>query len=319
VVLWQHYIVPTSIVGEVESTHAYVISSVPGTIKDLKVQRFQQVKAGDEIAQISTMDAETLQASLRSIEAELKLMRARMQIDVERNENAFQQLRFEYLKERVELAWERVNSAIYDREVERQQQLLTTNRLVTLTEYDYWVRLAATSKTNVLEKERYLAEKERILPTLAPATKADEAVLEAIKAQEEALQATSQTISLKAPIEGTITFVAHHTGEKIVPNTPLATISANSATRIVGYLRRPWSPIPKPGDTVQIRRQSSFKREYAQGTVLEVSGQLEPIAVNLVPAPNGGTNELGLPFSVSIPAELALIPGEPVDLILNRK
>jgi multidrug resistance efflux pump len=320
VILWRGYVVPTSIVGEVESTHANVISSVPGTIKELKVQRFQRVKAGDEIAQISTMDAETLQAALRAIEADLKLMRARMQLDVERNIQSYESYRLDYLNERVDLNLERVRSRIYDAELARQQQLLTNgpNRLIDLTTYDAARLLAESARTNLVEREKYLAEKEKTLPQLAPGTKADEAILEAIKAQEAALQAESGTVTLKSPIDGMVTSVAQYAGSKIVENIPIVTISATSSTRIVGYLRRPWNPIPKPGDTVQIRRQSP-KREFAQGTVLEVSGQLEPIAFNLIPITTGGTNELGLPFAVSIPAELALIPGEPVDLILDRK
>ena len=319
VMLWQRYVVPTSIVGEVESTYAHVISSVPGTIKELKVQRFQRVKAGDEIAVISAMDAETLQAGLRAIEGDLKLMRARMQLDVERNLQSYESFRLDYLNERVDLNLERVRSRKYDDELARQHRLLTNDPpLVTQTEYDYWALLASTAKTNLIERENYLAEKGRILPTLAPATKADEAILEAIRAQEAALQAEGGMVTLRAPIDGMITAVAQHAGAKIVENIPIVTISATSSTRIVGYLRRPWSPIPKPGDIVQVRRQS-FKREVAQGTVLEVSGQLEPIAFNLIPITTGGTNELGLPFSISIPPELALLPGEPVDLILNTR
>src|SRR5688500_14556340 len=73
-VLWNNYVLPTSIVGEVEATHALVISGTLGTLKEVKVQRFQMVKAGDEIARISTIDSDTLQTSLRAIEGDLKLM-----------------------------------------------------------------------------------------------------------------------------------------------------------------------------------------------------------------------------------------------------
>lgn len=320
VVLWQNYVVPTSIVGEVESTHAVVISSLPGTIRELKVQRFQRVKAGEEIAIISTMDAETLQTALRAIEGELKLMGVQMRLDVERNLQSYEEFRFEYLNERVDLNLERVRSRVYDAELARLEILLTNgpSRLIDLTTYDAAKLLAETARTNLIERAKYLDAKEKALPALAPATRAEEAILEAIRTQEAALQAEGGAISLKSPIDGMVTSVAQHPGSKIVENIPIVTISATSSTRIVGYIRRPWSPIPKPGDTVEIRRQSP-KREFAQGTILEVSGQLEPIAFNLIPITTGGTNELGLPFSVSIPAELALLPGEPVDLILNRR
>jgi multidrug resistance efflux pump len=320
VALWHNYVLPTNIVGEVEAIHADVISALPGTVKELKVKRFQRVSAGEEVAVISTMDTETLQASLRMIEADLKLMRARMQLDIERNENTYQQLRLEYLKERVDLDLERINARIYALEVARLEKLLTNApAIIAQTEYEVALRLASVASTNVIEREKYLAEKEKILPTLIPSPRADEAILEDIKAQEEQLRATSQTISLKSPIDGMVSLVAHLPGEKIVPNLPIVSISATQATRIVGYVRRPFNVLPKVGDTVTIRRQS-FKREVAPGMITEVSGQLEPISTNLVPPPaNGVRFEMGLPFAVSIPAELALIPGEPVDLILNTK
>jgi multidrug resistance efflux pump len=320
VVLWHSYVLPTNMVGEVEGTHAVLISSVPGTIRDLKVKRFQRVSAGEEIAQISTMDNETLQASLHAIEADLKLMRARMQLDIERNDQSYAAYRLDYLNERVDLELERVRSRIYDAEIARQQQLLTNEPpLVDRTQYDYWLLLAASARTNILEREKYLTEKEKTLPALAPATRADEAVLEAIKAQEEALRATSQAISLKAPIDGMVSAVNHFIGEKVVANTPIVTISAVQATRIIGYVRKPFDVVPKPGDAIQIRRQS-FKREVAEGRVIEVGAQLEPIATTMVPVPAGSTtNELGLPFSVSIPVQLALFPGESVDLIMSKR
>ena len=70
-------------------------------------------------------------------------------------------------------------------------------------------------------------------------------------------------------------------------------------------------------DTVQIRRQT-IRREMALGTVLNVSGQLEPISANLIPAQAGVKVEMGLPFAVSLPTELALIPGESVDLLFGK-
>jgi multidrug resistance efflux pump len=317
--LWTTYIVPTNIVGEVEVTQAQIISAVPGTLREVKVHRFQRVKAGEEIAVISTMDAATLQAQLKAVEADLKLLRARMQLDVERNLQSYELARLDYMSERAELASERVNRVYYDAEVARQQQLLTNNPpLVSATEVEYWQRLADITRTNIMERELYLAEKEKTLPKLAPATQADDAILEAIKAQEEALRAAEQTISLKAPFDGIVTSVLRHAGEKIVDNTPIVTISAAQPTRIVGYVRRPYAVVPQAGDAIQIRRQG-FKRELVETRVLDVGATLEPISTALVPPQNIGTNELGLPFSVAIPPELALIPGEAVDLIIKKK
>ena len=167
--LWKQYVLPTNIIGEVEAVRANLISTVPGTLKELKVSRFDRVTNGQVIAVISTMDTETFQASLRSIEADLKLMRARMQLDMERNAATYEGMRLDLLQERVDLAIERVNNKYYESEVIRQRQLLTnTPVLIDMTTYEYWVRLAETTRTNIVEREKYLAEKEKALPALAP-------------------------------------------------------------------------------------------------------------------------------------------------------
>ena len=316
--LWKQYVLPTNIVGEVEAVRANIISTVPGTLRELKVVRFDRVTNGQVIAMISTMDTELFQASLHSIEADLKLMRARMQLDMERNATSYEGLRLQFLNERVELAIERVNNKYYESEVARQQQLLTNAPpLIDISAYEAAVRLAESSRTNIIEREKYLAEKEKTLPALVPATKADEAIVETIRAQEEKLRAQAMLIPLKSSIDGMVSFVLHSQGEKFVANTPLVTISAVSSTRIVGYVRKPFSGMPKVGDTVQIRRQT-IRREMALGTVLNVSGQLEPISANLIPAQAGVKVEMGLPFAVSLPTELALIPGESVDLLFGK-
>jgi multidrug resistance efflux pump len=317
--LWRNYVLPTNVIGEVETTRANIISAVPGTLKELKVTRFQRVKAGEEIAVISAMDAETVQLSLRTIAADLKLMRARMELDELRNLQGYEAARLDYLKERVDLSIKRVNLRYQQSEADRLRDLFTNNPpLVTQTEYETALSLANSSATNIVELEIIIADREKTLPKLVSNSQmADDTVLESIKAQEELLQATSRSVSLKSPIDGMVSSVSFLTGQKIVANSPIVTISAVQATRIVGYVRKPYSEIPKAGDTVQIRRQA-FKREVANSTVLDVSGQLEPITLTLVPPASGSkVADLGLPFVVAIPPDLILIPGEPVDLIFK--
>jgi multidrug resistance efflux pump len=320
VLLWRQYVLPTNIVGEVEAIRANVISSVDGTLKELKVKRFQRVAAGEEIAVISTMDAATLQASLRTVETDLKVLRSRMELDVQRNKLSFEQSQLEMLKERVELAVERTRALILEAEANRQYQLFTNvPPLTSQSEYDIARLNAETTRTNVVEREKYLAQKEKVLGSLVPTTEADKVILDSIQAQEQQLSSEGQTVSIKSPIDGMVSAVWRFQGEKIVANAnvPIVTVSALQSTRIIGYVRKPFSDVPKQGALVTIRRPS-FKREHGQGVVLEVSGQLEQITPTLIPVQPGVLMEMGLPFSVSIPADMNLIPGEPVDLIVAR-
>src|SRR5688572_46763 len=169
--LWRNYIVPSNMVGEVEITQASIITSLPGTIKEVKVKRFQRVAVGDEIAVISTMDAETVQAGVRAVEADLKLLRTRMELDVERNKQSYEQVRLEYLKELTDLQFDRINAVYFELEANRLAALATNNPVVSQTDYEAALRLLASTRTNILQKERYLAEKEATLPRLAPGAK----------------------------------------------------------------------------------------------------------------------------------------------------
>jgi multidrug resistance efflux pump len=323
VLLWKQYVLPTNIVGEVEAVRANVISSADGTLKELKVKRFQRVAAGEEIAVITTMDPATVQASLREVEAEMKVLRARMELDMKRNDHAYELARLDLHKERVELNLQRVQQRFKQFEADRLYQLMTNNPPLTdKTTYELALGEAAALATNVIETEIYLAEKEKTLPKLAPGASADadKVIAENILAAEEVLRSEGQIVSIKSPIDGMVSAVFRYQGEKIVANAnvPIVTVSALQPTRIIGYVRKPFSEVPKQGDMVTIRRLS-FKREHAQGVVLEVSGQLEMITPTLIPVQPGVKIEMGLPFSVSVPAEMTLIPGEPVDLIIAKK
>jgi multidrug resistance efflux pump len=232
VVMWDRYVVPANLIGEVESLRVNVISTVPGTLRELKVARFQHVSKGEEIAQISTMDPELFQAELRAIEAELRLLRARMQLDVERNLQNYELARLEFNKERVDHAIDKVNARLYESEAERMlsltsnvvvkvgEQLVTNYPAASLSQYEAAARLAQTARTNVVEREKYLAEKEATLPRLAPATQADDVITASIAAQEEKLRAEQQMISLKSPIDGVISLVNFVPGAKIIRTNP---------------------------------------------------------------------------------------------------
>jgi multidrug resistance efflux pump len=326
VLLWRQYVLPTNMIGEVESIRANVISSADGTLRELKVKRFQRVAAGEEIAIVSTMDANTLEASFRAVETEMKVLRQRMELDIKRNQQSYELARLEYLKERVELNLERVVAFFKRKEADRQHNLWTNvPPLTSESAYELALAEASSTATNILEREIYLVEKEKTLAKIAPdhSASTDSAITDSIKAAEEVLRSEGQIVSIKSPIDGMVSAVWRHQGEKIVANAnvPIVTISSLQPSRIIGYVRKPFSEMPKQGDIVNIRRQS-FKREAAQGVVLEVSGQVEPISGTLVPAQpmQVGTAvlEMGLPFAVSIPSEMTLIPGEAVDLFFTK-
>jgi multidrug efflux pump subunit AcrA (membrane-fusion protein) len=73
--LWRNAVVTLSLVGEVEPVRISVSSPKAGVLTELSVGRFQRVRAGEIIAQVSTVQPEVRQASLAVLEAELQALR----------------------------------------------------------------------------------------------------------------------------------------------------------------------------------------------------------------------------------------------------
>ena len=123
-VLWTNYVEPNSIIGEVETIHARVASTVPGTILELKADRLQPVTKGQELVVISTLEPEQLRAELAAAEADLRLMKARMDVDRTRNADSFTQLKTALLKEKLDLEVSRIQLKQAEGELDRAQKLL---------------------------------------------------------------------------------------------------------------------------------------------------------------------------------------------------
>jgi hypothetical protein len=67
-------------------------------------------------------------------------------------------------------------------------------------------------------------------------------------------------------------------------------------------------------------RARGRNREAGVGHVLSVGTHLEPILSELLPrGTSPGPTELGLPFLVSLPANLKVVGGETVDLVVPEK
>src|SRR5438105_383417 len=66
--LWSSYVQPGSIIGEVETIHANVVSTMAGTVVELKTGRLQTVTNGQELAVIRTLEPEQLAAELSAAE-----------------------------------------------------------------------------------------------------------------------------------------------------------------------------------------------------------------------------------------------------------
>jgi hypothetical protein len=133
-------------------------------------------------------------------------------------------------------------------------------------------------------------------------------------------QAKMKPVELQAPIDGIVTIVHKRHGEQVLPGEAIATVTSRKAERIVGYLPQAFPINPKVGMKVEVATRSPLALHRTKGwaTITGVSPHLENIT-NVVVRPY--TPDLNIPVlgrvvSVSLPPDLNLLPGQPLDITL---
>jgi multidrug resistance efflux pump len=327
--LWRQGVASLSLIGQVEAVEANVASLKPGVLAEVSLAPFQPVRAGDPIARVVTTDPQVLAASLAVIQAEIDLLRTNMQpaLGLQRNGINYDQLRVESLRDRTRLATARVNLQLAETEFHRTEELykdqivservfeqaksnLERNR----TEVEEFIKLVAQQETSL--KGLFL---EGVSPTSTePVPTSSGAVQAAVEVQERKLRLTEAElgpVTIKAPVDGMVSAVLHHSGETVMAGQSIATIRTPRADRILAYLREPVSAELKVGTAVRIMTRSS-PHETARSTILQVGVQMEAITNAVLRRPGLSVAEVGLPIEVSVPSTLKVRPGELVDLAL---
>lgn len=327
--MWTHYVAPATIIGEVETVRANIITVVAGTVMELKVGRLESVTAGQELAVITVSDSDQLKSELAAMEADLRLMKARMDLDKTRNLNAYSQLREELLTEQLNLELARINLLQAEGELERAQKLFE-GKIIGRgvgsrddTGLDVALRDRDGLRAQVTTHEKTVAELQSAVERLRAAGAAqvdptDTAVENAIAAQRELLQRLQKPITLRSPINGFVSVVNHLAGEKVTAGQPILVVSAEKSDRIIAWVRQPVTTRPQVGDVVEVRRMRLGQRPF-EATIVRVGKQLEqinPTAVTLNQTIERA--EFGLPLIVEAANTLDLIPGEALQLRIIR-
>src|SRR4051812_36674002 len=216
VYIWNGYVAPSGIVGEVEAVTALVTSVADGQVLDLTVDRFEPVKKGETIGTAARMDPELMAASLASMSADLQVLRARMMIGEINQQQSLQKLRLDALSERVLLAVARANLQQASNEFERVSSLFHEKEpLETKANYD----LAEAKRNSLLgeieERTKLIKEMEASYAALKPPN--DSAIKDpiamALAAKEQEFQLTVKPVELKSPIDGVVTLISKRPGE----------------------------------------------------------------------------------------------------------
>ncbi len=329
--LWTQYIMPPTIIGEVQPVRATIASAIDGTVAELKVELLEPVTNGQPLAIVSALEPEQLEAELAAIDADLRLMQARMDLDKTRNLDSYSQMRLDLLTEELNLELARVKLTQAEAEFERAQKLLESGLIargqgVERNDFGYDIakRDRDALRAEVAAREKSVAELRTALAQLeaAGATRLeprDAAIEAAIAAQRERIRRLQGPVVLRSPIKGFVSAIYLFPGQKVTAGTPILMVSAEKSSRIVAWVRQPISHRPTIGGVVQVRRTQPGQ-PIIEGTVLKVGSQLEQISAGAYPFGPPATQrvEFGLPFIVEVPEFVELIPGEPVQIRLIK-
>jgi multidrug resistance efflux pump len=319
--MWRSYVHPPALVGEVEAVRADVISTVAGTVMELKVGNLQPVTNGQELAVVSIIEPEVQQAELKAIAADLELMKARMAVDTSRNAQTYEQMRLQLLSDKVQLVIDQTNLNQAEIEFNRAEQLFNSKTLISEQAFDAAKARRDTLRVTVSARTALVADKEKTLAALdalqIPQT--DTAISAAMQAQQDRSTQLQKPLVLKAPIDGFVSAINKRPGERITAGLPILVVSGNRADRIIGWVRQPVLVKPFLGDLVEVRTIRSGTHT-SQATVTAVGEQLEPISPAALPFSAPARQiEYGLQFLLNVPPGNDLIPGEMVQLILGAK
>ncbi|MCI0746833.1 MAG: HlyD family efflux transporter periplasmic adaptor subunit [Verrucomicrobia subdivision 3 bacterium] len=329
-VIWQRLARPTSFVGVVETIQTTVTSPDAGLLTNIATAPLQEIRAGDVIAEVLTTDPRTAGSRLAVLRGRMQLTELELDPILNRQRSAldYERLVVDCAQIKVELATQKVELERAKNALERDEKLFRDS-LISADLYDQSLKNKEALQVGVEEKEKIVALAEKSLErlrymadTFVPGGENDplKAALSVEADKLRLFQAKMKPLELTAPIDGIVTIIHKRAGEQILAGEAIATITSRAASRIVGYLPQAFPINPKVGMQVEVRTRSplSLRRACGVATITGVSPHLEPIT-NAVFNTTGVQPTLpliGRLVSVSLPADLKLLPGQPLDITL---
>lgn len=316
--LWGQRFTGTRVPGEVEPIQANITTLEGGTLVQLHVERWQEVTNGQPIATLQVIDPDAVGRSVDILRSELYLLRSRMSLDESRNDQNLESLRVRWLEARVQLATSRVQLENAKRDLERVKQLFEA-KVVANSEFDDAQAVHDALVVEVAERSQLADGLDDALKRLDASNRegrstALDVLGRSLSAQETQLQQEG-TVHLRAPMDGIVQTLAATPGERIAAGAIIATVSSPKSSRVIAYVRQPLALEPQPGMPVEIRTRGVV-RQVGQSEIANVSRPLDLISSTLRLPGFDSEIERGLAFSVPIPADLNVHPGELVDVVV---
>jgi multidrug resistance efflux pump len=332
--IWRRMARPTSFVGMVETVQTVVTTPDAGMLTNISINPLQEVVAGDVVAEVMTTDPRTANNRLSVLRGRMQLMEMELDPVLNRQRSAldYERLLVDCAKIKADLATARAMLDGAKGKFKRESDLLA-QKISSQADYDDALTEKTALEAQVAEKEKIVALTEKSLERLAymadsfvPGGENDplKAALGVEEDKVKLFQAKMRPLELQAPIDGIVTLLHKRPGEQVLPGDPIITITARKPERILGYLPQAFPINPTVGMKVEVTTRSplSFWRVRSIATITGVSPHLETITNMLVrPITPGLSMDQQLPVlgrvvSISLPTDLKLLPGQPLDITL---
>ena len=176
------------------------------------------------------------------------------------------------------------------------------------------------------EANRKLEEAEKAgaakadVDALQSRARALKAVVGERRAYFDVLEKQIRDCTIEAPASGTVTMVFRQPNEFVKQGQEIFTITQDSGSYIVSYVRPYGAVVPAKDQKVMLRGQS---RKTAVSIVQEVGAKLEPIPSHQLGTTGGKRQtapEWGIPVRIAMPSaeQLPLRPGELVSVLYRK-
>jgi multidrug resistance efflux pump len=318
-VLWQFQGGGRSLTGVGEGVRTTVVSPQPGTIQELLVQPYSHVRQGEPVAIFQPFDP---RADLDLLRTRLDLARLRATPTLsEASAVDLERLRLDLLQTQSDLAVARVRLELAESDLARNEPLYR-EKLVAEDIYELSRSTRDMVKAEVEEKARTVSAMELRMREIEERelTRASPVPQEQLFGQLEELETAARTnwgsLTLVAPIAGTVGMFLRYPGEFMVEGETLVTVQSDRAERIVGYLRQPFGFDPRPGLSVVVSLRSAGRKRFVS-EIRHVGAQFEVITNSLAIVRDGVLLDAGLPIVIDVPSDIHIRPGEIVDLLIK--
>jgi len=329
------------IVGVARSEQCNIAATVPGRIKSLPVQLFQQVSQYDTIA---VLDDKMLQAQLATAKSEIERLRAELSTERDRMEAEKDQRQTDMVSTQRRFAVDVENARLRtlellaaiepDRimldslqaEIDIEKKLLEKDIIDT----DYALS-KANANYNALAKRIQNQQKEldqadlslgqarqrfdefaKMQPMHTSIANALNVLRQGITVQERRMKELSvqrEALVLSCPFDGVVSQIFRREGEAVVSAEAIVTIAQNRASEVIAYIETGRHGIIRQGINVEIIKNSQ-PPQIISSQISSVGPVVEQMPQQLWPSST--MPQWGRPFRIPLPenSELKLVSGE---------